>query len=70
MKAASIILVLGIVCGVLWYVSGIIFIFFLGLITGLVTGMVLGSILNDWFETTSFYKWNQKRKESKVSPIA
>jgi len=70
MKATLIVLLLVVVCGVLWYVSGLIFVFFLGLMTGLVVGMVLGSILNDWFETTSFYKWNQKRKLGKVKVAA
>ncbi len=66
MKVTLIILAVVAIAITLFYVSGILFIFFLGLFSGLVAGIPLGSALNDWFETTAFCKWRKKRRERKL----
>lgn len=66
MKVALTVLLIALLSAVLWYVSGVLFIFTLGMFSGLIGGIILGSILNDWFETTRFYKWRKERREKRT----
>ena len=65
MKVALTLLVFIAIAVILFYVSGFLFTFFLGLFVGFLAGIPTGSALNDWFETTRFHKWRKKRREEK-----
>lgn len=66
MKIALFLLAVVLIMVALFYFSGILFIFFLGLQVGLLIGIIAGVYINKWFHSTSMTSWRKKKPDLSV----